>query len=371
MATKNTASYMHSSLKQIIVALFFLQTALFSYSQTSIEFADSIRKAYHIPELNYAVVSSDSVIEMHALGVKKYNSRLQADLSDRFRIGSNTKTITSYIAALLVKQGKISWNTKFFDLYPELKAHSNAAYYDLTLQDLLTFRANLISWTYTNESPTKKIIKGDEKAQRYNFAAWILQQHPVEEKKQIYWSNPAYVLAGLMLEKASQKRYEILVAELGKELSINFQFGQPNYTNKSQTWGHNENLEPEKPGKNYKLNWLSSAGNINVDLPGYVKFIQLQLQGLLGKSQLFTQQEFNYWHYGLPQFSFGWNWDADSTNGYKYSFHKGNPGTFLTKVYICKDIDKAFIFFMNVQSDNAEEALPVLFNELRKRYSSN
>lgn len=361
---------MHSLLKQIIVALFFLTETLFSYGQTSIAFADSIRKAYNIPELNYAVVSSDSIIEMFALGVKKYNSGLQADLNDRFRIGSNTKTITSYIAALLVKQGKINWNTKFFELYPELKAQSNAAYYDLTLQDLLTFRANLISWTYTNDRPTKKIIKGDEQAQRYQFAAWILQQPSPEEKKPVYWSNPAYVLAGLMLEKAAQKNYEMLVTELGKALSVSFEFGQPNYTNKSQTWGHKENLLPEKPGKNDKLNWLSAAGNINVDLPGYVKFIQLQLQGLLGKSQLFTQQEFNYWHYGLPEFSFGWNWYTDSSNGLKYSFHKGNPGTFLTKVYLCKDIDKAFICFMNVQSDAAEEGLSVLFDELNKRYGN-
>lgn len=283
-------------------------------------------------------------------------------------MGSNTKTITTYIAALLVKQGKINWNTKFFDLYPELRSQSNTAYYDLTLQDLLTFRANLISWTYTNESPTKKIIKGDEKMQRYNFAAWILQQHPFEEKKLIYWSNPAYVLAGLMLEKATQKNYEMLVTELGKALSVSFEFGQPNYKKKSQTWGHDESLVPEKQGKNYKLNWLSSGGNINVDLPGYVKFIQLQLQGLLGKSQLFTQQEFSFMHYGLPEFSFGWNWYTDSSNGYNYSFHKGNPGTFLTKVYICKDIDKVFIFFMNVQSDSAEEALSVLFEEFSKRY---
>lgn len=207
---------MHRSVKQIIVALFFPSASLFSYGQTSLEFADSIRKAYHIPELNYAVISSDTIIEMHALGVKKYNSDIKADLNDRFRIGSNTKTITSYIAVLLVKQGKINWSTKFFDLYPELRLQSNAAYYDLTLQDLLTFRANLISWTYTNESPTKKIIKGDEKTQRYNFAAWILQQPSVEEKKPIYWSNPAYVLAGLMLEKASQKSYEMLVSELVK-----------------------------------------------------------------------------------------------------------------------------------------------------------
>ncbi len=341
-----------------------------SYSQTSVQFADSIRRLYHIPELNYAVISSEKVIEIQALGTKKTNSNLLADINDRFRIGSNTKTITSYIAALLVKEGKLKWDTKFFDLYPELKSKSHPAYHQLTLQDLLTFRANLIKWTYTNDKPTSKEISGNEQQQRYGFVAWVLQQNPVTEKQTIYWSNPSYVAAGLMLEKVTGKDYKTLVAELGKTLGIRFDFGQPNYKDKNQTWGHNEELKPEKPAESYKLNWLSSAGNINVSLPDYTKFIQLQLQGLLGKSTLFTQEEFNYMHYGLPVFSFGWEWYADGNSLVKYSFHRGNPGTFLSKVYVFKDSDRAFIFFANVQSEAAEQGLTVLFEELHKRYKN-
>lgn len=85
-----------------------------SYAQSTAAFADSIRRKYNIPELSYAVVSSDTVLEMQALGVRKINTQLTASLSDRFRIGSNTKAITGFIAALLVQQGKISWDTKFF-----------------------------------------------------------------------------------------------------------------------------------------------------------------------------------------------------------------------------------------------------------------
>lgn len=348
--------------------LLFISTCNISYSQTMAKFVDSVRKAYHIPELNYAVISSEKAIEIQALGYKKVNSNLKAELTDKFRIGSNTKTVTSYIATLLVKEGKIQWNTQFFDLFPELKSKSNPAYYDLTLQDLLTFRANLIKWSYGNETPTKKEVKGNERQQRYAFVSWILQQNPVVEKNEIYWSNPSYVAAGLMLEKVTGKDYKTLVAELGKSLSIKFDFGQPNVKNIKQTWGHDENLEPEKPAENFKLNWLSSAGNINVSLPDYTKFIQLQLQGLLGKSKTLTAKDFEFMHYGLPEFSFGWKWYIDEKNKLRYSFHEGNPGTFLTKVYICKDTYKAFILFANVQSDEAENGLKKVFEELKKKY---
>lgn len=350
----------------VILLTFFTTT----FGQSNRSFADSIRVKYKIPELVYAVVSSDSIWEIQALGVQRVNSDFKANINDKFRIGSNTKTITSYISAVLVKQGKIKWDTKFFDLYPELKTKSNSAYYDLTLRDFLTFRANLIKWSYGNTTPTKKEIKGSNQQQRYEFVSWILQQNPVIEKQLTYWSNPSYVAAGLMLEKATGKAYETLVEELGNELGINFGFGQPNLIDKNQPWGHDENLEPEKPSLNYKLNWLSSAGNINVSLPDYSKFIQLQLQGLLGKSKIFTVEEFEYLHYGLPEFSFGWKWYVDEKTNLKYSFHEGNPGTFLTKAFICKDTDKAFIIFANVQSDEADKGLKILLDELKRKYGS-
>src|SRR5438045_1151710 len=104
----------------IIVLLLLINS--YSNGQSTVAFADSIRKASKTPELAYAVVSADSVYEMQVLGVRKINTKLGARLTDRFRIGSNTKAITGMLAALLVKQGKLSWNTKLFDLFPEMKA---------------------------------------------------------------------------------------------------------------------------------------------------------------------------------------------------------------------------------------------------------
>ena len=339
-----------------------------SHGQKNISFIDSIRIKHHIPELAYAVVSADSILEIQAVGYQRINSKYKAKINDKFRLGSITKTVTSYIAAVLVKEGKIKWDTKFFDLYPELKAESNPATYNFTLQDFITFRANINTWSYGNETPTQEEIKGNNQQQRYEFISWFLKQNPVTETQPIYWSNPSYVAAGLMLEKASGKSYETLVAELGKNLNIDFDFGQPNFKNQNEPWGHDEDLKPEKPASNYKLNWLSSAGNINVSLPDYCKFTQMQLQGLEGKSKLFTKEEFNDMHFGLPEFSFGWNSEIKESNQLLYSFHNGNPGTFLTKVYICKSINKAFILFANVQSEEADKGLILILENLQNKH---
>ncbi len=335
-------------------------------AQTEIR-ADSIRRLYEIPELAYAVVSADSVLEMHVLGYRRWGADYAAGPDDRFRIGSNTKAITGFIAARLVKQGVLSWDTRFFDLYPELKEQSRPAYHDLTLLDLLTFRTRLLKWTYTDTVPTPAEITGDEPAQRYAFMAWCLRQPPVPESSGPSFSNPAYVAAGLMLEKATGRSYAELVADLGKELGIHIAFGAPNAMDKDQPWGHGEDLEPEPQQENMKLNWLLAAGNIQLSLPDYAKFIQLQLAGAAGRSPLLSSEEFRFLHQGRERFAVGWFWEEEAA-GDVVVYNIGNPGTFLSKVYMLPKKDRAFILLCNAQTPAAEEGMDALYRELRNNY---
>jgi CubicO group peptidase (beta-lactamase class C family) len=337
-------------------------------SQPNKSFADSVRKAYHIPELVYAVVSSDEIYEEQALGIKRINTAIPAALTDKFRIGSNTKAITGFIAALLIKQGKIEWGTKFFDLFPELKTGSDPAHYQMTLLELLSFRTRLYSYSYYYDKPEQKDFTGDESQQRYQFTAWFLKQPPVKDSGTIHFSNLSYVAAGLMLEKASGKSYKQLVRDLGKKLNIDFNFGQPNSLDSLQTWGHNKDLIPEPPGDNYKLNWLLPAGNINVSLPDYIKFIQLQLKGLKGKSDLLTAKEFNFLFSGLPEFAIGWFPDKDKQYHVLYT-NTGNPGSFLSRVIVCKESDHAFIVLLNTQTEEANTALDIVSDHLLNEYN--
>ncbi len=337
------------------------------YGQSLKTFSDSIRQAYKIPELGYAVVAGDSVLAMDVAGVKKWGAQIAAEKNDFFRIGSNTKAITGFIAATKVKEKRIEWNTRFFDLFPELKAGSRKEYYDLTLLNLLTFRTRLFAYTYTNDTPVKGQFSGNEDEQLYQFASWFFKQKPVPGNDQIHFSNLGYIAAALMLEKATGKTYKQLVGELGDRLGIQFKFGQPNNIDSMQPWGHSGDMVPESAGDNYKLNWLLPAGNICVSLPDYVKFIQLQLQGLAGKSDLLTKDEFHFLHFGLNRFSVGWFWDTDE-KGRIFSHNTGNPGTFLTNVFVYPEPDRAFILLSNAQTDAVAEGMGMILEEMERLY---
>ncbi len=92
-------------MKKLLAAIISISFISISYSQTTTRFVENLRIKYRIPELAYAVVSADSILDMQVLGVQRVNTKYKARPNDRFRIGSNTKAITGFIAAELVKQG--------------------------------------------------------------------------------------------------------------------------------------------------------------------------------------------------------------------------------------------------------------------------
>ena len=337
------------------------------YCQTLLVEAENIRREYNIPELAYAIVSSDSVLEMKNLGMKRVNTIFTAESMDRFHLGSNTKAITGFVAALLVKQKKLDWDTKFFTLFPELKKKSNTAFYDLTLRELLTFRAPLPAYTYTNPLPKKRWFKGSYEHQRLQLARWFLRQKPQKQEGDLSLTNAGYILAGLMLERASGKSYKELVGDLGSQINANFGFDYPNLTDYAQTWGHDMNLKSLPPHADYKLNWLLSAGNVNANLSDYATFVQLQLKGLAGRSDLLTKEEFVFLHFGSPEFSVGWFWKTNENN-HRVSFNTGNAGAFITEVFVIPEIDRAYILFANSASEKTMDGLKALSEKLMDKY---
>ncbi|WP_027383225.1 serine hydrolase domain-containing protein [Epilithonimonas caeni] len=326
---------------------------------------DSVRTQYKIPALGVAVLSSDSILEMNVYGTNKINSDSKITLKNRFHIGSNTKAVTSFIAADLVSKGKINWDTEFFSLFPELKTTQNEA--DFTLIELLNFKTPLTSFSYDTEIPESLKITGTNQEQRYKIAKYLLGKKSVDKNEDnLYLTNLGYVLAGLMLEKASHKSYNLLVDELGKNLGIIFQFGSPSLKDKMQTYGHDSQLNPINT-ENIKLNWLLTAGNLNISLPDYSLFIQNYLLGIKGKGKMLKQDVFDKLLFGFPKFSFGW-FNMTNDKGKSFIRNFGNANGFMSSVTIMKEKNLAVIILGNVSSDLAQEGIEKVFEILEKKY---
>ncbi len=101
---------------------------------------DSMRIVYNFPSVAYGVIRNDSVVVLNTVGYRDIQTKDKTQPTDYFHIGSNTKAFTGFLAAKIVEDNLINWDTKFFDLYPELKSESNPAYYEMTLKQLLSHR---------------------------------------------------------------------------------------------------------------------------------------------------------------------------------------------------------------------------------------
>lgn len=208
---------------------------------------DSVRIANNIPSIAYGVIKNDSIIVISTVGYRDILTKERAQSGDYYNIGSNTKAFTGFLAAKLVEDNLIKWNTKFFDLYPELKNESNATYYEITLKELLSHRARLIKFQEPQEIMI--IIGKYEKTinnsltlpeKRYYLIKEILKSEPLlpyGECKDSY-SNAGFIAAALMLEKVTGQSWENLIAKLSKELKLGIHIGSPIDLGMHQPKGH-------------------------------------------------------------------------------------------------------------------------------------
>ncbi len=76
--------------------------------------------------------------------------------------------MTAFIIAKYVERNKLKWNTKFFDLFPDWKATSNPAYFDITLQGLVDAQGN-DSTIYRGTNDSIPDFKGTKQQKRVEF----------------------------------------------------------------------------------------------------------------------------------------------------------------------------------------------------------
>lgn len=353
----------------LILILFNLNWTAFSQRN----FIESVKEHNQIVGLTYAVFTSNQILELAALGKRNDASDELVKTTDRFHIGSNTKAITAFIAAKLVENKKIRWNTKYFDLFPALRATSRKEYFVITLQDLLSHRAGINPYRSANANVEAYKISGTSQEQKIKFASNILKEPPAKpEPGQAYvYSNAGVVLAASMLEKVSGRSWEQLVDEyLNKQLKLDFHIGFPNVNDPSQPWGHilNEGkIMPLPPDFDYNIaTIMRPAGDLNVSIVNYIKFVQLFMKGYAGQNNFLRSTTYRYLLTALPEYTFGWANKA--INGKNYNYHSGSAATFGCFTKIDRDNDLAVIVMENYADGEALNAIQQIAEHLLEKY---
>lgn len=359
---------MHKILTIIFLAIFSNSVS----AQNLTQIAEKIIQKDSIPEMSFAIITKDSIIIKKVLGhhkISEINAEPNSNINDYFHLGSNTKAITGFVAAKLVENNKINWNTKFFDLFPELKIKSNPKYYNITLEDLLSHRANIQPFTSGIEYQKIPSFDGNTQEKRRKFAEYILTLDPIENEESYNYSNAGYSIATIMLEKVSGKSWERLIDKfLRQKLNLDFAFGWPNRNFENQPYGHwieNGQLVAVSPKTDYDLSMAEPAGDLSMNIENYAKFIQLNIQGLAGENNFLQSKTYHFLHTNKDEYAIGWvNY---TENKEQTSEHAGSDGTFFSYVQIDRKNLIGYIVLVNSGSENAQNGVFEMINKMKNR----
>ena len=352
---------------------------------------DSMRIVYNFPSIAYGVIRNDSVIVLNTVGYRDIQTKDKAQPTDYFHIGSNTKAFTGFLAAKIVEDNLIKWDTKFFDLYPELKSESNPAYYEMNLKQLLSHRARLINFNQNSE--VYPIIDKYEKnisdtlslpRKRYCLTKEVLKCEPLPpfgECKDSY-SNAGIICAALMLEKVTGKSWDSLIMKLSNDLNLDIRIGWPNDIDTNQPKGHinpkfwqldiNKDLIPipdELKMFHYNNQYIlltTPSGNINITLKGFLKFLQLNIDGMNGENNYLKSETYKQIFTAYPIYSTGW-WVETDEPILKYG-HRGSNGTFYSFAGLSPKKKLGVVVMINTYK---EEGLTDIIDLLLTKYAEN
>ena len=247
---------------------------------------NSIRIEEKLPGLAAAIIIDGKLQSAAAVGVRETGTDNWLTVNDKLLIGSCAKAFTATLAAILVEEGRLSWQTTIRDAFPNLNMLPE--YENITIQQLLSHRAGLPK-NLKGGKPSWLIDYGfDEKR---GSAPQILRLQYLEKTVQnklisrpgqtIRYSNSGYILAGAMLEKIAGQTYEKLRAEkIFQPLNIvTAGYGIPaDLEPASQPWGHYWDKSSSLiVYKSDYHNFMAPAGYLHISIKDWAKFILFHL----------------------------------------------------------------------------------------------
>lgn len=316
---------------------------------------EEAQKKFNVPAVTVNIMDSNQILYSVYNGVRVTGTSEYVTEEDYFHIGSCSKIVLAYIAANLVEENAIDWDTKFFDLYPEFKTESREEYYDITLEDLLTWTAGIQPYTSGEEAYPEL---PDSNNQKLAFAQYLLQLEPSAnrndaERFEYLYSNASYSIANVMLEKVSGLSYEDLLDKyIVKALDLELFIGWPYQINKDQPWGHfqhtDKSLEIIGPDVDYALNPLiNAAGNLSMKSEDFAKFIQFYMRDLMGDNTHLKSENLQYIHSKI--------FDYKTLQGKFYAYFDGSAGTFYARGLVIPESDFGLSIIINSGSAEAVE----------------
>ena len=356
------------------------------------ELLNSIRIEERLPGLAAAIIVDGKLNSTAAVGVRETGTNNWLTVDDKFLIGSCAKAFTATMAAILVEEGRLKWETTIREVFPDLDMLPE--YEDITVEQLLSHRTGLpknlkegkASWLIDYEFDEKR--GSSPEILRLQYLEKTLQSKLVNPPgKVILYSNSGYLIMGSILEKISDQTYEKLRDEiLFQPLGIKTAgYGIPaDLEPSSQPWGHIWDLSSSfKVYKSDYPNFFAPTGSLHLSIEDWAKFILAHLGAYPIDSHKFLRadtlkklhtppdtKKLNPKYRTSPGYALGWfTYPAGKEN--KLIFHGGRGLCFNSHVMIDLETKNAILISTNSEVGHIHPNKQILkmHKKIKKHYS--
>jgi CubicO group peptidase (beta-lactamase class C family) len=100
-------------------------------------------KGFDIPGVAIGIVANNRLVYAKGFGLRSKSNRLPVDAHTIFQIGSTTKAFLAVTEAIMVDRGKLRWDDRVVDLYPEFQLKDPWVTREFRVFDLLAMRSGL------------------------------------------------------------------------------------------------------------------------------------------------------------------------------------------------------------------------------------
>jgi CubicO group peptidase (beta-lactamase class C family) len=172
--------------------------------------------SHDLPALAAAVAKNGEIVAAGAVGTRRAGTAIPVTVNDRFHIGSDTKAMTSLLAAMQVEEGRLRWNSTPAEVFPEFAATMDPGFAKVTLEQLLSHAGGLPTDNEAIGEVWKQgMLQGGnlDAMRRFVVEAWSKMPLASSPGTRFEYSNMGYVIAGAMIERAAGKTWDELMVE--------------------------------------------------------------------------------------------------------------------------------------------------------------
>lgn len=269
---------MHRTLRLIVCAVFLGATGPRASAQDVALRArlEEIRAANDVPALVAGCVTPSGIEVLEATGVRRKRDAAGIAPSDRMHLGSCTKAFTATLAAALVAEGALRWDSTVVEVLGASEPAINPEWKSVTLEDLLRHRGGAPAKPDAADWRTAWECRAAPEECRAAFIRSMLSRPPAQARGTFAYSNQGYALAGRMCEVAAKESYEaLLVRRVLAPLGITHAgFAAPVHTVPGSPSGHRPDGTPEDSDNPTAI---APAGTLHMPVGEWMKFIAFHL----------------------------------------------------------------------------------------------